>query len=266
MNGTAVEGLVTSEPVAGVLLVELNRPERHNALSSELLGALDALVAEADARAVVVAGRGPSFCAGYDLSEAVGDGYDAEGAERLIAHPRHRLYTTLAEAPAPVIAALHGAVLGGGLELACACDVRVASADARFGIPAGTLGLVYSASGLERVARIFGLSADREMVLTARRLDARRAEGLGVLAEVVDSPSCVVGRAIAIGTRVADLSPGALAANKQILAALAARPLATMHDRETAALDAMRADCFVRGGELHAGVERFLVNTTRERA
>jgi enoyl-CoA hydratase/carnithine racemase len=266
MSSATVEGLAVSEPVVGVLLVELDRAARHNALSTEMLTGLDTLVARTNARGIVVAGRGSSFCAGYDLREAGGNGYDAEGAEQLIAHPRHRLFTTLAEAPVPVVAAMHGATLGGGLELACACDVRVAAADARFGIPAGVLGLVYSASGLERVGRVFGLSAVREMVLTARRLDARRAEALGAVAEVIESPLLVVERAIAIATQAAELAPGALSANKRILGALGARPLATMHDREVEALDALRVASFAPGGELQAGVERFLTQSNRERA
>jgi enoyl-CoA hydratase/carnithine racemase len=256
-------GLRVGEPAPGVLLVALDRPERRNALSSELLRELAVTFAQADARAAVLAGHGPAFCAGYDLHEPAADGYDPGAAERLIAAPDHAAFGVLATCPFPVIAAVHGAVLGGGLELAACCDLRIAAADASFAIPAGRLGLTYSAAGLERIARAFGLPAVHAMALAGTTVGACDAERLGAVTEVSGDRDGAIDRALALAGRAAAFAPGATAANKRALAALAEGPLAAQSPQTVRQLAALRHDGFARGGELHRGIEAFLGRATR---
>jgi enoyl-CoA hydratase/carnithine racemase len=251
-------GLRVGEPAPGVLLVELDRAERRNALSSELLRELAATFAGADARAAVLAGQGPAFCAGYDLHEPAADGYDPDAAECLIAAPDHAAFRVLATCPFPVIAVVHGAVLGGGLELAACCDLRIAAPDAGFAIPAGRLGLTYSAAGLERIARAFGLPIVHAMVLAGTTVGASAAERLGAVNEVSDYRDGAMARALALAGRAAALAPRATAANKRTLAALAERPLAAHAPATVRELATLRRAGFARGGELHRGIEAFL--------
>jgi enoyl-CoA hydratase len=161
-----------------VALVTIDRPERRNALNHEALhGLLDALerAADASSRVVVLTGAGGHFCAGADLSGVE----DTEFVQLL-----NRVLTGLATTPLPTLAAIEGAALGAGTQLAIACDLRVATSDASFGIPAAKLGLMVDQWTVHRLARVAGESTARAMLMAAEVYRGERAATLGLVHRV----------------------------------------------------------------------------------
>ncbi len=164
---------VHRETTDQVALITIDRPERRNAVNLAALEELHAAVVTAlgdGARALVLTGAGGHFCAGADLSELEDVGFTERLAE-VLGH--------LAAAPVLTVAAISGSCMGLGMQLAVACDVRVATDDARFAVPVARLGLMVSHWTLDRVSRLFGEGAARQMVLTAEVLDADDAWRLG---------------------------------------------------------------------------------------
>ncbi len=206
--------VATEGPVA---TVALERPEAHNALSMALCEALletfARVAADPEVRAVVVEGRGPSFCTGADLKERRGKPLPwMRRHNRLIAG----VADAIAALPQPVVAALHGHALGGGAELALACDFRVAAAECRIGFPEATLGIIPGAGGTQRLPRLVGPTVAKELIFTGRRIDAALALRLGVVSEVV--PEGQVGQAArALAGRIAASAPLAVAAAKRAI-------------------------------------------------
>ncbi|MFF2026440.1 enoyl-CoA hydratase/isomerase family protein [Streptomyces sp. NPDC058171] len=247
------------EAEPGITVVSIDRPGRRNALDARTLDELARAFEGIDARAAVLTGTGPAFCAGYDLHSVAGPGF-ARRAEELIAHPAHAVFDAIKNSGFPVIAAITGPALGGGLELACCCDARVATRSAVFGVPAGDLGLVYSDTGVQRFASVWGGSLTREMLLLGRRVDARRAWRAGVLAELADEHGHVAA-ALDLARRAARLAPGATAANKRIAeGVLAPSPSGPAVDAV-----ALRRACFAPTGELRARVEAFVRGSAARR-
>ncbi|WP_206928949.1 crotonase/enoyl-CoA hydratase family protein [Roseococcus thiosulfatophilus] len=197
--------LVTLEMAGNVALLGLNRPAKRNAISDALLAALEMRLAEAQraARAIILHGHGPCFCAGLDLSE-----HRARTAEEVFHHSRgwHRVFRTLREGPIPVIAAVHGACVGGGLELAAACHIRVADATAVFALPEGTRGIFVGGGATVHVARLIGAARMTDMMLTGRTLDAAAAERAGLITYLEPAGEALA-RARAVATQVAQAAP-----------------------------------------------------------
>jgi methylglutaconyl-CoA hydratase len=177
---------VTVERRGPGLWITLSRPESANALSRGLVDALaDAVagvVADPTVRAVVVTGSGKSFCAGADLKERLGMAADET---RVFLDDLGTTFTALSLLPCPVIAAINGAAFGGGLELALACDFRLAAEGAAMGLVEARLGIIPGAGGTQRLARVVGVSRAKEMILTGRRIDAATARELGLVSRVV---------------------------------------------------------------------------------
>jgi enoyl-CoA hydratase len=155
----------------------LARPETHNAqnerLAGEMMTVLERLAEDDVARALVVIGEGPSFSSGLDLQESPG-GFPGDHVERLAA------------LPIPTVAAIRGVALGGGLELALACDVRIGTASCQLGLPEVTLGIIPSWGGTQRLPRLVGPGFASELVLTGEPIGAERALAAGLLNQVVD--------------------------------------------------------------------------------
>jgi enoyl-CoA hydratase len=175
----------------------LDRPEKRNALSTELWqglpDALDALASDDEVRAIVFAGRGKSFCVGLDLAEAGGGAIGGEpAASPAVANLRQLEVTTrfqdaisaLARCPLPVIAVVHGHCLGGGIDLITACDIRVAAANAIFGVRETRIGIVADVGTLQRLPKVLNAGHVAELAYTGKDIDAARAEKIGLVNDV----------------------------------------------------------------------------------
>jgi enoyl-CoA hydratase/carnithine racemase len=211
--------MLEAERRDGVLLLTLNRPERLNALSRELLAALDAqcaaLANDAEVRAVVVTGAGErAFCAGADVNEL--DGIAPREAFELMRLGQQAL-DRLAGLPQPTIAAVNGVALGGGCEVALACDVRFAAAGARFGQPEITLANVPGWGGTQRLPRLIGPGRAAELILGGELVDAPTALAWGLANRVVDDAR-LLEEALAFARRLAGFSATALAGAKHAIA------------------------------------------------
>lgn len=188
-----------------VARIGLDRPAKRNAISDALLAALEERVREAQgtARAMVIFGHGPCFSAGLDLSE-----HAARGAEEVFWHSRgwHRVFRMIREGRVPAIAAIHGACVGGGLELAAACHIRVAAPDAFFALPEGTRGIFVGGGASVHVARLIGAARMADMMLTGRALDATAAERAGLVTYVEEDALAKAGELAAKVARAAPLT------------------------------------------------------------
>jgi enoyl-CoA hydratase/carnithine racemase len=198
----------------GIAVLWLDDPARRNALSRAIVSGMFAALArsrEDNARAIVVAGRGKAFCAGANIDD-LRDGW-MEGREP-DTDPT-RLFQALSEEPRIVIAAVHGAALGGGFELTLACDLVVASAEAFFALPELGVGVIPNTAAA-RLQKIVGSRVALELILTRRRLTGAEAAKLGLVNKVVDAPVDVVAEAVALATQiVSQAGPGAIAAAKR---------------------------------------------------
>jgi enoyl-CoA hydratase len=154
---------------------------------AELVAVAGRLRGDRGTRAVVLEGAGPkAFCAGSDVREFPRDAEAGRGRAR----QEHACYAAVAALPQPVIAALHGHVLGGGVELALACDIRVADATARIGLPEVKLGLFPSGGGTQRLPRLIGASRAKELMFLGGTIDTGDAARLGLVDHVVDAGRC----------------------------------------------------------------------------
>lgn len=197
-------------------IITLSRERARNALDSALLRMLDVTLAacggDREVRAVIVTG-GADFCAGADLKE-MGAMTVAEAGR--FSRLGHAVFRRIEGLPKPVIAAVAGHALGGGCELALACDIRLAAESARLGLPEVKLGLIPGFGGTQRLAALVGNGRARELILTGRIVHAREAETMGLVSTVVpDSDLAEHARELAV--RLSGKSPTALAAAKQLL-------------------------------------------------
>ena len=205
---------VRVEQRGAVAVWTLDRPDRMNALSRALLLALGKLAREVASnpavRAVVVTGAGEkAFCAGADLKER--RAMTEDDVRALLDLYRSEL-GPLDRCPKPVVAAINGLALGGGLELALMCDLRVAAAHAELGLPETSIGIIPGAGGTQRLPRVVGEGRAKEMILLARRLPAAEALGWGLINRVTPVGKAVVDDAIEWIRPIAEGAPVALAA------------------------------------------------------
>jgi enoyl-CoA hydratase/carnithine racemase len=167
-----------------------------------------------------VTAAGPVFSAGYDIGNLPRDEF-ADRAEALVAHPFHAAIEALDAYPFPSVAALNGHAIGGGLELALSCDLRIASEEAKMGMPPARLGLVYSHTGLRKFVDAIGAPRTRELFFTARSVPARTALLWGLVNEVV-APDALAERGVAYAARIAGHAPLSQQGNKRALRELLA--------------------------------------------
>ena len=197
-------------------IITLKRSGARNALTSTMLRQLDAalLACEEDreVRVVIITGEG-DFCAGADLRE-MGHMSPAEAGD--FSRLGHAVFRRIEALSKVVIAAVTGYALGGGCELALACDLRLAGEGARFGLPEVNLGLIPGFGGTQRLTALVGPGRARELILTGRVIDAREAETMGLVSSVVDVRD-LPHRAQELAARLARKSPVALAAAKKLL-------------------------------------------------
>jgi enoyl-CoA hydratase/carnithine racemase len=176
----------------------------------ELQRAVTALATDASVRAVIVTGSGKAFSAGADLKER--RGFTLEET-RAFLEQLGTLLSALAALPCPVIAAINGAAFGGGLELALACDFRIAAEGAPMGLVETRLGIIPGAGGTQRLARLIGVARAKELIVTGRRLDAAAARGWGIVSEVVP-PAELEAAAQRLADEIAGAAPLAVAQAK----------------------------------------------------
>jgi enoyl-CoA hydratase/carnithine racemase len=248
--------LLLDYPAEAVARIRISNPERRNALDHEILDALAETLPRLDhgieTRCVLITGTPPAFSAGYDLASIPGETFERD-AEALVAHPFHDAMDALAAHPWPTVAAINGACLGGGLELAITCDLRICAAGAKLGMPPAKLGLVYGHTGLRKFLDTVGLARTKELFLTGRNFSAERAERIGLVHEVVDD-SGFEAAAIALAEGVAANAPISMRGNKRAIEILNSNPV--LSEQQEAGLIALRESCF-SSEDLREGVEAF---------
>lgn len=229
-------GNLTVKQQDGVAILTLNRPERLNALTAELIAnfraALATIRADTDTRVLVVTGGARCFCAGADITllDSLPGPLEAEAFLEDI----RTLFQQIEELPKPVIAAVVGPAIGGGFELALACDLCVAGTGARFGLPEVNLDLLPAAGGPRRLVRLVGPRWAKELLLTGRIVQAEEADRLGLANRVVPDAD-VLPVALDLARQIASKPATALAANKRVAGEVDASA-ATVAEEQTAYL------------------------------
>ena len=232
-----------TEVIDGVGRIVLNQPEKHNAISYEMWIGLSAVTAEFAAddavRVVVVTGAGErAFSAGADISQFA----DKRGSTQAIAEYNRAVkqaYEDLTALPKPTIARVAGYCLGGGLHAALCCDIRIASEDSTFAIPAAKLGLGYGYQALRPLVELVGPSRAKEILYTARRFDAREAELMGLVNKVLPRAE-LDGYVEDYASRIAANAPLTVRATKRIIAEVQRDPGV----RDLALCDRLVDECY----------------------
>lgn len=213
--------LLLDRPADGVLRLTISNPGKRNALDHAILDAIVVVLEDVgDARAVLLTGTDGMFSSGYDIGDIPEDVF-AQEAERLVAHPFAEALDALEACEIPTVAALPGHTIGGGLELALACDLRLAADGIQLGMPPAKLGLVYSHTGLRRFLDAVGAPRTRELFLTGRNVDARTALSWGLVNQVV-GVSELEGAALDLAQDLAANAPLSVRGNKRVIRELLA--------------------------------------------
>jgi len=222
------------ERTGAVATLCLDRPDKLNALHRALWHSIPEAVAALDrdptVRAIVLAGKGKAFCAGIDLVDhapGLGGGGSLSGVQGSPVAMRRQLYDDIrayqrtascfADTNKPVIAAVHGACLGAGVDLVTACDIRLAAADAVFSVRETRIAMVADVGSLQRLPRVIGDGHAREWIFTGADYDAQRAREVGLVNAVLPDREAVVARALELATAIAANSPLAVQGAKQVL-------------------------------------------------
>ena len=224
----------------GVATITMNRPDQRNAMNTALLlglrAAFDDLDARKDVRVVLVRGAGPAFCAGMDLKEMESRGGtrdpegDVVGVLQRVEASRH-----------PTIALVHGDAIAGGCELALHCDLRVMAESARIGMPLARIGMIVPFPLGRKLVEIIGPAHTRQLLLTGRPIDGRRAYEIGMVHQVAPAAE-VEATALALARTLADNAPLSLAGMKAVVQRVVAnRPPVEHADLDAAALTARQS-------------------------
>ena len=217
---------IRTERRAGALWIVVDRPAARNAMTFAMYDRIAAICRDANGddsiKAVVISGSADAFVAGTDIAQFV----NFEEASQALEYERRMdaWLGAIEDVRVPTIAALRGPVVGGGLAIAAACDLRVAAPSARFGVPvARTLGNCFSAANLVRLAALVGLGRVKELVLTARLIDAQEARAMGLVSEVVAGEEALDGRVDELVEQLASYAPLTLHATKEMVRRIRAR-------------------------------------------
>jgi enoyl-CoA hydratase/carnithine racemase len=243
--------LQLDRPADGVARLTIANPQRRGALDHEILDALARHARSLDARCLIVRGSGAVFSAGYDIGNLEDQRFE-ESAERLVAHPFHDAIEALEAYRYPVVGEINGHAIGGGLELALTCDIRVAARGAKLGMPPARLGLIYSHTGLAKFIDACGVANTAELFFVGDNVGAERGARMGLVNEVVDRDE-LEERVLALASSIAANAPLSLEGNKRVIRALRARPLPPEIERE---LIQLRESCF-RSEDFREGVRAF---------
>jgi enoyl-CoA hydratase/carnithine racemase len=248
--------LVLDHPAEAVARLTISNPERRNALDHEILDALAKVLPELDrgieVRCVVITGAGEVFSAGYDIA-GIPETTFAADAEALVAHPFHAAMEAVSAHPYPVLAAINGHCLGGGLELAVRCDLRLCAMRAKPGMPPAKLGLIYGHTGLQAFIDVIGLARTKELFLTGRNLSAPRAMAIGLVHDTVLDDK-LDATALELAAEVAANAPLSMRGNKQAIEML--NSWARLTPEQERELVELRRSCF-SSEDLREGIRAF---------
>jgi enoyl-CoA hydratase/carnithine racemase len=245
--------LLLDEPAEGVARLRISNPERRGALDHEILDTLAETAGSLDARCLLLTGEGKMFSAGYDLGNLEGQQFE-QAAERLVAHPFHAAIEALEAYEYPVVAAINGHAIGGGLELALTADIRLAAREVKLGMPPAKLGLIYSHTGLKKFIEVCGVANTAELFHVGRNVDAERGLAMGLVNQVVE-PEELDERAVELAGEIAANAPLSLSGNKRIMRALREHPGRLPEELERELIE-LRESCF-RSEDFREGVRAF---------
>jgi enoyl-CoA hydratase/carnithine racemase len=244
------------EPAEAVTRVRIANPATRNALDHDILDGLTELLGGLDRgiqnRCLLITGEPPVFSAGYDIG-SIADATFERDAEALVAHPYHAAMEALARHPWPVVAAINGHCLGGALELAITCDIRVCAEGAKLGMPPAKLGLIYGHTGLRKFIDAIGTPWTKHLFLTGRTLEARKAMEIGLVHEVFP-PGELDDAGVALAAEIAGNAPLSMRGNKSAIEVLNANP--QLSEQQERGLVALRESCFA-SEDLREGVRAF---------
>ena len=254
--------LIIDEPASNVVRLRIANPDKRGALDHEILDALADTLREIDALCVVITGTDSVFSAGYDIGNFPESTFDGSGsdrgfsdaAEKLVAHPFTEAIEAIEAYQYPVIAAINGHAIGGGLEVAVTCDIRVASRGVKMGMPPAKIGLIYSYTGLRRFLDVCGPGNTSELFYTGTNVDADRAYEMGLLNHVVE-PDDLEATTLELAAEIGKNSPLSLRGNKEVLRTLRAHA-GDLPAIEARRLVTLRESCFT-SGDFIEGIRAF---------
>jgi enoyl-CoA hydratase/carnithine racemase len=248
--------LLLDRPAEAVARLTLNNAEKRNPLDHEVLDALaetlPRLAEGIETRCVVITGAGGAFSAGYDIGAIPEQSFERD-AEALVAHPFHAAMEAVSAHPYPVLAALNGHCLGGGLELAVRCDLRICAEGAKLGMPPAKLGLIYGHTGLERFIDVIGVAGTKELFLTGRNVDALRAAEIGLVNETVPDAE-LEAASLELAAEIAANAPLSMTGNKRAIETLAR--FTRLTPEQEAELVELRRSCFA-SEDFREGIRAF---------
>jgi enoyl-CoA hydratase/carnithine racemase len=248
--------LILDHPADAVARLVISNAERRNALDHDILDAIAEIMPTLDRgieiRCVIVTGEGNVFSAGYDIADIPGESFAAD-AEALVAHPFHAAMEAISAHPYPVIAAINGHCLGGGLELAIRCDLRLSVMGAKLGMPPAKLGLIYGHTGLAKFIDVIGIARTKELFLTGRNLSAPRAMAVGLIHDTVPDGE-LPETALRLASEIAANAPLSMRGNKRAIETLNSYSRLTP-DQERELIE-LRRSCF-ESDDFREGIRAF---------
>ena len=252
---TGTDKLLLDFPAEAVARLTISNPSKRNALDHEILDAITATLPKLDSgievRCLIITGADPVFSAGYDIGGIPKESF-AQDAEALVAHPFTAALDAIEAFPWPTVAALNGHCLGGALEMAVTCDLRIAAPGAKLGMPPAKLGLIYGHTGLIRFIRTIGLPRTRELFFTGDMLNAERSDEIGLLNRVIENEFETGSVAFAAG--IAGNAPISMTGTKQVIGTISENPV--LSEEQVRELVELRESCFV-SDDLLEGITAF---------
>jgi enoyl-CoA hydratase/carnithine racemase len=230
--------LLFDEPAPAVARLTISNPQRRGALDHAILDAFASTLPGLEARCLIITGQDDIFSAGYDLGGLTGEMLPEE-ADQLVAHPFAAALDAIEAFPFPTLAVLNGHAIGGGLELALACDLRLAASTIRLGMPPAKLGLIYSHTGIGKFIETVGAARTRELFLVGRRIDAATAAQWGLVNSACE-PERLGEEALDLAVEIAGNAPLAQAGNKRVIRELLAAHMELDPETENELLELRR--------------------------
>jgi len=214
------ETIKVSVVVPHVLLITLNRPKKLNAFDEQMIREMRQVIWDAnfqdDVRAIIITGEGRAFCAGRDINGLDYENNLSTAGYRAYVRANHELFDDMEATEKPIIAAVNGICAGGGVEMAIACDFRVASSNAEFLLPENQLGVIPASGACSRMIQMIGIGRLKEMIMAVRPIKADRAYQIGLVTETV-KPEDLMSASIALAQELINLAPQALGMGKHII-------------------------------------------------